>query len=167
MQQSLFNGVSTFKNLWYFFGTSLASTTYQIGELVCTCLEIRQHVMQIKSSSSYLFWVVFNRIESSETTEVILCMNGDVTPEEYPKLYLDQVYGGRVIHFSTRQDLAAAKRVLPRLHVYHIPEVVSSRTVSGFNHVYSPCYLYPRVCYVYITTVLLGWPYVLVWLSHK
>jgi len=40
--------------------------------------------------------------------------------EEYPKPYLDQVYGGRVIHFSTRQNLAAAERVLPRLHVYHI-----------------------------------------------
>jgi len=35
-------------------------------------------------------------------------------------------------------------------------EVVSSRTVSGFNHVYSPCYFYPRVCYAYITTALLG-----------
>ena len=35
-------------------------------------------------------------------------------------------------------------------------KVVSSRTVGGFNHVYSPCYFYPRVCYVYITTVLLG-----------
>ena len=120
MQQSLFNGVSTFKNLWYFFGTSLANTTYQIGELACTCLEIRQHGTQIKSSSSYLFWVVFNRIESSEFTEVILCMDGDVTPEEDTKPYLDQVYGGRVIHFNTRQDLAAAKRVLLRLHVYHI-----------------------------------------------
>ena len=45
-------------------------------------------------------------------------MDGDVTPGEDPKPYLDQVYGGRVIHFSTRQDLAAAERVLPRLH-YH------------------------------------------------
>ena len=35
-------------------------------------------------------------------------------------------------------------------------DVVSSRTVGGFNHVYSPCYFYPRVCYVYITTELLG-----------
>ena len=43
-------------------------------------------------------------------------MDGDVTPEEDTKLYQDQVYGGRVIHFSTRQDLAAAERVLPRLH---------------------------------------------------
>ena len=120
MQQSLFNRVSTFNNLWYFFGTSLASTTYQLGELACTCLEIRQHVMQVKSNSSYLFWVVFNRIESCEFTKVILCMDGDVTPEEDPKPYLDQVYGGRVIHFSTRQNLAAAERVLPRLHVYHI-----------------------------------------------
>ena len=42
-----------------------------------------------------------------------------VTPEEDPKPYLDQVYGGRVIHFSTRQDLPAAERVFPRLH-YHI-----------------------------------------------
>ena len=58
----------------------------------------------------------FNRIESFESTEVILCMDGDVTPEEDPKPYLDQVYRGRVIHFSTRQDLAAAERVLPRLH---------------------------------------------------
>ena len=58
----------------------------------------------------------FNRIKSSESTEVILCMDGDVTPEEDTKPYLDQVYGGRVIYFSTRQDLAAAKRVLPRLH---------------------------------------------------
>ena len=116
MQQSLFNGVSTFKTLWCYFGTSLASATYQIGELACTCLEIRQHVTQIKSSSSYLFWVVFNRIESSESTEVIPCMNGNVTPEEDTKPYPDQVYGGRVIHFSTRQDLAAAERVLPRLH---------------------------------------------------
>jgi hypothetical protein len=47
-------------------------------------------------------------------------MDGDVIPEENPKPYLDQVYGGRVIHFSTRQDLAAAERVLPRQHVYHI-----------------------------------------------
>ena len=39
-----------------------------------------------------------------------------ITPEEDTKPYLDQVYGGRVIHFSTRQDLAAAERVLPRLH---------------------------------------------------
>ena len=116
MQQSLFNGVSTLQSLWYFFGTSLASTTYQIGELACTCLEIRQHVTQIKSSSSYLFWVVFNRIESSKSTEVILCMDGDVTPEEDTKPYPDQVYGGRVIHFSTRQDLEAAERLLPRLH---------------------------------------------------
>ena len=61
----------------------------------------------------------FNRIKSSESTEVILCMDGDVTPEEDTKPYLDQVYGGRVIHFSTRQDLAAAERVFPRLH-YHI-----------------------------------------------
>jgi hypothetical protein len=38
-------------------------------------------------------------IKSSESTEVILCVDGDVTPE-----------------------------------------VVSSRTVGGFNHVYSPCY---------------------------
>ena len=60
----------------------------------------------------------FNRIESSESTEVILCMDVDVTPEEDTKPYLDQVYGGRVIHFSTRQDLTAAERVLPRLH-YH------------------------------------------------
>jgi hypothetical protein len=120
MQQSLFNGASTFKNLWYYFGTSLASTTYQLGELPWSCLEIRQHGTQIKSSSSYLFWVVFNRIESSEFTEVILCMDGDVTPEEYPKPYLDEVYGGRVIHFNTRQNLATAERVLLRLHVYHI-----------------------------------------------
>ena len=47
-------------------------------------------------------------------------MDGDVTSEEDPKPYLDQVYGGRVIHFNTRQDLAMAERVLPRLHVYHI-----------------------------------------------
>ena len=60
----------------------------------------------------------FNRIESGESTEVIPCMNGDVTPEEDTKPYLDQVYGRRVILFSTRQDLAAAERVLPRLH-YH------------------------------------------------
>ena len=33
----------------------------------------------------------FNCIESSESTEVILCMDGDVTPEEDPKPYLDQV----------------------------------------------------------------------------
>ena len=58
----------------------------------------------------------FNRIESSEPTEVILCIVGDVTPEEDPKPYLDQVYGGRVMNFSTRQDLAAAEQVLPRLH---------------------------------------------------
>jgi hypothetical protein len=120
MQQSLFNGVSTFNNLWYFFGTSLASTTYQLEELACICLEIRQHGTQIKSSSPYLFWVVFNRVESSESTEVILWLDSDVTPEEDPKPYLDQVYGGRVIHFSTWQNLAAAERVLPRLHVYHI-----------------------------------------------
>ena len=61
----------------------------------------------------------FNCIESSESTEVILCMDVDVTPEEDTKPYLDQVYGGRVIHFSTRQDLEAAERVLLRLH-YHI-----------------------------------------------
>ena len=124
-------GVSTLQSLWCYFGTSLASTTYQIGELACTCLEIGQHVTQIKSSSSYSFWVVFKRIESSESTEVILCIDSDVTPEEDTKPYLDQVYGGRVIHFSTRQDLAAAERVLPRL--------LSSRTVSGFNYVYSQC----------------------------
>ena len=58
----------------------------------------------------------FNRIESSESTEVILCMDGNVTPEEDTKPYLDQVHGSRVILFSTRQDLAAAERVLPRLH---------------------------------------------------
>ena len=58
----------------------------------------------------------FSRIKCSESTEVILCMDGVVTPEEDPKPYLDQVYGGRVILFSTRQDLAAAERVLPRLH---------------------------------------------------
>ena len=58
----------------------------------------------------------FNRIKSSKSTEVILCIDSDVTPEGDPKPYLDQVYGGRVIHFSTRQDLAAAERVLPRLH---------------------------------------------------
>ena len=58
----------------------------------------------------------FNRIKCSETTEVILCMDGDVTPEEDTKPYLDQVHGSRVILFSTRQDLAAAERVLPRLH---------------------------------------------------
>ena len=45
-------------------------------------------------------------------------MDGDVTPEEDMKPYSDQVYGGRVIHFSTRQDLAAAERVFPRLHDY-------------------------------------------------
>ena len=44
-------------------------------------------------------------------------MDGDVTPKEDQKPYLDQVYGGRVIHFSTRQDLAVAERVLLRLHV--------------------------------------------------
>ena len=153
-------------NLWYFFGTSLASTTYQLGELAGTCLEIRQHVMQIKSSSSYLFWVVFNRIESSEYTEVILCMDGDVTPAEDPKPYLDQVYGGRVIHLSTRQDLAAAERVLLRLHVYHIwgSEFQDSKWIQ--SRLQSVLFL-SRVCYVYITTVLLGWPYVLVWLLHK
>ena len=59
----------------------------------------------------------FNCIKNSESTKVILCMDGDVTPEEDTKSYLDQVYGGRVIHFSTL--LAAAERVLPRLH-YHI-----------------------------------------------
>ena len=58
----------------------------------------------------------FNRIESSESTEVILCMDGDVRPEEDTKPYLHQVYGGRVILFSTRQDLAAAERVLPWPH---------------------------------------------------
>ena len=51
----------------------------------------------------------FNRIENSESAEVILCMDCDVIPEEDMKPYLDQVYGGRVIHFSTRQDLAEAE----------------------------------------------------------
>ena len=60
----------------------------------------------------------FNRIKCSKSTEVILCMDVDVTPEEDTKPYLDQVYGGRVIHFSTRQDLEAAAQVLPRLHDY-------------------------------------------------
>jgi len=119
MQQSLFNGASTFKNLWYYFGTSLASTSYQLGELAWSCLEIRQHGTQIKSSSSYLFWVVFNRIKCSDATEVILCMDGDVTPEEDRSLTKTKCLWGRVIHFSTRQDLAAAKRVLLRLLVYH------------------------------------------------
>ena len=41
-------------------------------------------------------------------------------------------------------------------YLFITSKVVSSRTVSGFNHVYSPCYFYPRVFYVYITTVLLG-----------
>ena len=45
-------------------------------------------------------------------------MDGDVTPEEDTKPYPDQVYGGRVIRFSNQQDLAAAERVLPRLHDY-------------------------------------------------
>ena len=58
----------------------------------------------------------FNRIKCSESIEVILCMDGDVTPEEDTKPYLDQVHGSRDILFSTRQDLAAAERVLPRLH---------------------------------------------------
>ena len=62
----------------------------------------------------------FNRIKCSESTEVILCMDGDVTPEENTKPYLDQVYGGWVIHFSTWQDLAAAERVLPRLHDHNL-----------------------------------------------
>ena len=62
--------------------------------------------------------ICFNFIESSESTEVILCMDGDVTPAEDTKPYLDQVYGGRVTHFSTRQHLAVAERVLPRLHDY-------------------------------------------------
>ena len=96
----------------------------------------------------------FNRIKCSESIEVILCMDGDVTPEEDTKPYLDQVYGGRVIHFSTRQDLAAAEQYFPGYTITF--EVVSSRTVGGFNHVYSPCYFYPRVCYVYLITVLLG-----------
>ena len=63
---------------------------------------------------------LFSIASRSEFTEVILCMDGDVTPEEDTKPYLDQVYGGRVIHFNTRQDLAAAERVLPRLYVYYI-----------------------------------------------
>ena len=45
-------------------------------------------------------------------------MDGDVTPEEDTKPYLDQVDGGWIIHFSTWQDLAAAERVRPRLHDY-------------------------------------------------
>ena len=63
---------------------------------------------------------LFSIASRSEFTEVILCMDGDVTPEEDTMPYLDQVYGGRVIHFNTRQDLATAKRLFPRLHVYHI-----------------------------------------------
>ena len=60
--------------------------------------------------------ICFNFIESSESTEVIPYMGVDVTPEEDTKPYPDQVYGGRVIHFSSRQDLAAAEQVLPRQH---------------------------------------------------
>ena len=58
----------------------------------------------------------FQSHRSGESTEVILCMDVDVTPEVDTKPYLDQVHGSRVILFSTRQDLAAAERVLPRLH---------------------------------------------------
>ena len=83
-------------------------------------------------------------------------MDGDVTPEEDPKPYLDQVYGGRVIHFSIRQRLGNGRTSTSQATRLSHLEVVSSRTVSGFNHVSSPCYFYPRVCYVYITTVLLG-----------
>ena len=69
-----------------------------------------------------------------------------------------------VYTFQHPTNLAVVKQALPDTS-YH-PEEVSSRTVSGFNLVYLPCY-YLRVCYVYITTGLLGWNYVLVWLSRK
>ena len=83
-------------------------------------------------------------------------MDSDVTPEENSKPYLDQVFMVVELYIS------ALDKTWQRLNEYFsgymfiTSEVVSSRTVSGFNHVYSPCYLYPRVCYVYITTVLLG-----------
>ena len=82
-------------------------------------------------------------------------MDGDVTPEEDPKPYLDQVLMVFELYIS------ALDKTWQWLNEYFpgymiTPEIVSSRTVGGFNHVYSPCYFYPRVCYVYITTVLLG-----------
>ena len=166
MQQSLFNGVSTSQSLWYFFGTSLASTTYQIGELACTCLKIRQHVTQIKSSSSYLFWVVFQshqvqQVYRSYTVYEWWCYTwGRHEALPRPSLW----WSSYTFQHSTK--LGSGWTSTSQATLSHL-EVVSSRTVGGFNYVYSPCYFYPRVCYVYITTVLLRWPYVLVWLLHK
>jgi hypothetical protein len=162
MQQSLFNRASTFKSLWYFFGISLVNTTYQLGERVCTCLEIKQHGTQFKSSSSYLFWVVFNRIESSEFTEVILCMDGDVTPEEDTKPYLYQVFMVIELNISTldktwqwlNEYFPGYTFITSWGSEFQDSKWIQSRLQSVL--------FYPRVCYVYITTVLLGWPYVLV-----
>jgi hypothetical protein len=94
-------------------------------------------------------------------------MNGDVTPEEDPKPYLDQVLMVVELYISVLDKTWQRLSEYFPDYTFITFEVVSSRTVGGFNHVYSPCYLYPRVCYVYITTVLLGRPYVLVWLVHK
>jgi len=76
--------------------------------------------------------------------------------EEYPKPYLYQVFMVIELNISTLDKTWQWLNEYFPGYTFITFEVVSSRTVSGFNHVYSPCYFYPRVCYVYITTVLLG-----------
>ena len=95
--------------------------------------------------------LVFNRIKCSESTEVILCMDGDVTTEEDPKPYLDQVYGGRVIQFSTRQDLAAAEQYFPGYTI--TSEVVSSRTAWIQSRLQSVLFLSESLLCLYYNSV--------------
>jgi hypothetical protein len=76
-------------------------------------------------------------------------MEGNVTPAEDTKPYLDQVF---MVVESYIPALNKNWQLLNPGYTFITPEVVSFRTASGFNHVYSPSYFYPRV----ITTVLLG-----------
>ena len=88
-------GRITFEDIWYLFGTSLASAQYfQIGELARTCQEIEEHGTRIKFERFQPILSCFNCFKSCGYTEDIL----------------------------------------------FILEVESSRTGSGFNHVYGPWY---------------------------
>ena len=77
---------------------------------------------------------------------------GDGMDKKDLKFYLNQLVMVEYT-FQHPTNLAVVKQALPDT-LYH-PEEVSSRTVSGFNLVYDPCY-YPRVCYANITTGLPG-----------